>query len=276
MGMDYKKNNVKRTKHFKRKNPVTVKSFVPALKMLFKVSVICTAIAVAVFLGIKAQKSLNSSEYFYIKQMVFKGCGKAKEEELYKLADIDDRTNLLALDLNDVVVKILRHPWIKNVNIKKQYPDKLFIGIEEREPVAMVNLDNLYYVDIDGEIFKKLEQDDSRDFIVISGLSAQKAFSNNAEDKKLVNRAISLIKMLKQRKSFTDNDVSEILLDERLGITLFTYNSAIPVRVGFQFQNDRFDRLTRVLGELDKSEKVPEYIDIDYNQKVVVKVAANN
>ncbi|MFC1855712.1 cell division protein FtsQ/DivIB, partial [Thermodesulfobacteriota bacterium] len=83
------------------------------------------------------------------------------------------------------------------------------------------------------------------------------------------------IEMLKERSSFSEKDISEINLNPDTGMTLFTYNSALPVKLGFDFSDDRFERLEMVFSELKKRSFMPEYIDLGYDNKVVVKVASN-
>jgi len=39
---------------------------------------------------------------------------------------------------------------VRSVSVRKAFPDRLVVRIEERRPVAMVNLDALYYVDAEG------------------------------------------------------------------------------------------------------------------------------
>jgi cell division septal protein FtsQ len=271
---DYKRKKIRRTKHFRKKNRLTFNDIVPAIKVGMKAFIAVGVVsAVLVLCGYLFNK-LKDSPYFYVNKMVFKGCEKVKGEDLYKLSKVDGNTSIFSLDMKEIAKNISKHPWVKKISVKKQFPNKLNIYVEERRPIAMVNLDNLYYIDEEGVIFKKLEKEDDSDFLVITGLSEDKAFSDDMESKKNILGAISLINMLSQRETFSDKDVSEINLDESVGITLFTYNDAIPIKVGTFFSNKRFDGLERVLEELKKKSIRPERIDIDYDKRIVVKAGA--
>jgi cell division septal protein FtsQ len=275
MKHDFNKNKRKRTRHFKKKNKKSLKFLVPFTKLALKAAMVAGFIFLS-GVALKAlYKNFQKVEYFYVKKMVFKGCEKSKESDLYKLSGLDEKTSMISLDLNKLSRNIQRHPWVKSVSVKKQLPDRIMVGINEREPVAMVNLDNLYYVDSGSVVFKRLEKGDSTDFLVITGLTQEEAFSDDEDDKALLSDALSLIEMLKERKTFSDKDISEINLDSVRGITLFTYNGAMPIKVGHNFSHDRFNKLLRVMKELKKKSLLAEYIDIDYDKKVVVKIAAN-
>lgn len=274
MTRDYKRKKIKRTKHFKKRNRLKLQDIVPVLKTGIRgVMIICAVSLVLLLCGYLFSK-IKDSSYFHVKKMVFKGCENSKEEDLCKISGVIGEKSLFSIDPMVIAKKISSHPWVKEAGVKKQYPDKLNVYVKEREPVAIVSLDNLYYIDKEGTIFKKLEKEDKTDYLVITGLSEEEAFSDNKDDKDKIFKAIDLIKFLSKRDTFSDKNVSEINLCEDKGITLFTYNEAIPIKVGTQFSKSEFDRLDRVFKELKKKSMKPEYIDIDYDKRVVVKVAA--
>lgn len=275
MKKNLKKKPIRRTRHFKKKNPMTFKRLLPLLKTSLKVAALLALVLSSDFLFNKVYQRLEKVSYFHVRKMVFRGCENSKEKDLYKISSVTNTSSMLSLDLNKVAWNIEKHPWVKKVSIKKQLPEKLLVGIKEREPVAMLNLDNLYYVDAEGVVFKKVESGDDTDYLVITGLSEKDAFSKKDEDKRLLVKSIELINMLKERDTFSDRDVSEMNLDENNGITLFTYDNAMPIKIGFDFSNKRFDKLLRVMKELKEKSLKAEYIDIDYDERIVVKIATS-
>ena len=276
MWHDVKKTQRRRTRHFQKRNPVTLRHFVPVFKFGIKLALF----AGLMFLGTLAckgvYKKLLKAEYFYVNKMVFKGCEKADENKLYKISGVGNDTSMFSLDLRELAGNIKKDPWVKSVSVKKQLPDKLYVGITEREPIAIVNIKNLYYVDEDGVVFKKLSKGDDTNFLVITGLPKETAFGNSGESEELLSEAIALINMLEERDNFSGSDVSEINIDTMKGITLFTYKNATPIKIGFDFTHKRFDKLSRVLKELKRKSLTAEYIDIDYDKRVVVKLAVEN
>ena len=272
---DYKRKKVRRTKHFVKRNRLKLTDIVPALKSGVKGLMIISAASLVILMCGYLFNILKDSSYFHVRKMIFKGCENAKEEDLCKLSGVIGKESLFSVDPREIAKNISRHPWVKEASVKKQFPDKLNVYVEEREPIAMVNLDNLYYIDKEGVIFKKLEKEDDTDYLIITGLNEEEAFSDDIDGKDNIFQAISLIDMLSKRGAFSDKNVSEINLCDDKGIILFTYNDAIPIKVGARFSNNRFDRLERVFKELKKKSIRPEYIDIDYDKRVVVKTAAN-
>lgn len=54
-------------------------------------------------------------------------------------------------DVNDIQQEILRFPWVKQVSVSKQWPDKLIVYIEEYKPEFYWN--DLFLLDKEGNVF---------------------------------------------------------------------------------------------------------------------------
>ncbi len=57
-----------------------------------------------------------------------------------------------SISLRKVTKELKEHPWVKQVDAKRRWPDALVLNIDEREIFAM--LDNQRYIDEDGNVFK--------------------------------------------------------------------------------------------------------------------------
>jgi len=69
------------------------------------------------------------------------GAENADVETLRALASVSAKENLLQVDLDRVAAKVRTHPWVREVVIRKQFPDTLAVHVEERSPtsVALLN-----------------------------------------------------------------------------------------------------------------------------------------
>ena len=60
---------------------------------------------------------------------------------------LDNTLNLLTFDMERVVQDIqARHPEVAAISIRKQFPNKLLIVVSEREPLAIIDLREIYPV----------------------------------------------------------------------------------------------------------------------------------
>jgi cell division protein FtsQ len=88
----------------------------------------------------------------------------------------------------------------------------------------------------------------------------------------LLRQAVELLELLRQRKVFTPREVSEIHLSKQNGLTIFTLNGGMPIRLGSGELSDKLSRLEKVLPDLQQKSKNVEYLDLNYPRKVVVKM----
>ncbi len=277
MAVDYKNKTIKRTKHYKKRHRITFKKdILPAILFFFKGVAAAAMLGGLLFLGHTLYLKVKSSPYFYVRSVIFQGCDNASDKDLYALSGIKPNTSLLSMDAKVVSDKVANHPWVKRAITQKQLPNKLKIKVIEREPVAIVSLDGLYYLGESGVIFKKLEKADGADYIVVTGIKKSEAFSKKAKNRRKLTQVVKLIELLKSREVFNDKNVSEINLSRDNGITLYTYDGALSIKVGKSFSSGQFDRLVTILGKLKERDVSAERIDLDYDKRVVVKVMNNS
>ncbi len=59
-------------------------------------------------------------------------------ETIAKLAAVDEGTTLLSVDTAAIAENVSQSPWVKSVNITREFPDKLGVNVEERSVAAIV------------------------------------------------------------------------------------------------------------------------------------------
>jgi len=78
---------------------------------------------------------------------------------------------LWSVPAKEVARRLSGHPWVRSVSVRKSFPDRAGVRIEERTPVAMVNLDVLHYLDEEGRPFKRLTAYDPKNLAIVTGFS---------------------------------------------------------------------------------------------------------
>jgi cell division protein FtsQ len=135
-----------------------------------------------------------------------------------------------------------------------------------------VRLDFLYYVDASGEIFKRLERGDRLDYPVLSGIDRQALLERNESTMRQLDEALGLLAALEGRKVFGPADVSELSLDDRGGITLYTCNGGVPVRMGYNDFDAKLNRLEKIFPQLKTRLGIIDYIDLNVARRIIVKL----
>ncbi len=235
-----------------------------------------TAVAVSLVLivaggGLMA-KLLFDSKYFKVNEVRVENASRVAEEEIAALSDVRLGHNIFELDLTRIGRKIEENPWVRRAEVRRLFPRTVVIKVEERHPKAVINLDYLYYVDGDGEIFKVLEVNDSLDFPVITGLERKDLLERPDEAQARLREMVELVGELAGRRIFGLEDVSEIHLDQTGEIVLYTCAGGVPVRMGDGSYGAKLDRLERIYKELEPRLRALKYIDLNVMDRIVVKV----
>ncbi len=230
-------------------------------------------LASVAFCGFTLYRYFEHSGQLNIGEVKIMGCINVPESDLLDMAKVDFRSNLLDLDLQEVSRRLTQHPWVEKAKVRRDFSGKaLIIEVQERVPRALILLDELYLVDRNGEIFKKAEMKEKLDFPILTGLSLPEWKQRNPEAIELIQQALELLNFLEGRKIFSPREVSEIHLSKKNGLTLYTLDGGIPIRLGMGEYEDKLNRLEKVLPDLRNKLKNVEYLALDYPKKVVVKM----
>jgi cell division septal protein FtsQ len=194
-------------------------------------------------------------------------------EDVISLAGVKPGDDLLAMKLQRVGEQLMKSPWAEKVRVKRYFPHTLAIEFIEREPVAIVNMGYLYYLDKKGEVFKPLNEGDRLDYPVLTGITEEDMWKDPAGSRDALKGALGLIALLKGGSLLALAEISEIHYDKGYGFTLFTMRGGVPVKLGNSGFDEKLARLARIFRDLQAQLPTLEYIDLDYSDKIIVKKA---
>ncbi len=224
-------------------------------------------------LGITAVRYSWPALTWKVGEVKILGCTNAMESELLELIQVNVRASLTDLDLKELSRRLARHPWVRQAQVKRDWARKaLVIEVQERVPQAMILLDGLYFVDRQGEIFKRVESGERLDLPILTGLKAQEIRRGSPEAVDALHQALDFLDLLKQRKGFTPRDVSEVHLSRQKGLTVFTLREGMAIRLGFGEFKGKLDRLEKILPDLKRKVNRIESVDLNIPRRVVVRL----
>jgi cell division protein FtsQ len=84
------------------------------------------------------------------------GNQRLADGEILEALDLRQGANILNLDLEELKQKLLRSPWIKDVQLTRMLPATLTLRVVERRPLGVAVLDRLYLMDEDGTFLDEL------------------------------------------------------------------------------------------------------------------------
>jgi len=231
-----------------------------------------SSVALVVVAALLAGRMLLDWGYFRVETVKVENNQRISAEELVALSNIKVGCGIFDLDLKRIGRKIEENPWIAKASVRRLFPRDVVIHVEERNPVAILNLDYLYYVDGAGEIFKLLEASDPLDLPVISGLQPEDLQQNPEQAKQTLLEAVGLIKNLAYRQTLNLEQVSELHVDQQGGYSLLTYRGGVPIKLGYKNFTGKLDRLEKVFKGLQPRLLALACIDLNVDDRVIVRV----
>ena len=262
------KNN-KANSRQKRKNKPDASLIISRLS---KVIIPLVSIGALGLIGYMALSYLCTSPYFSIQQIIVSGEKRLTDIEVLNMAKIDIGMNLLTVNLKEASKRIEQHPWIENAQLKRKLPQKIFIHITERDPIAMINLDRLHLIDTKGVVFKEIGPEDTFNLPILTGLESSDFATNESVSKRLIEKALTVMNEIDRGKVLCIDELSEINIDPLSGLTLFTMKDATQIKLGFNDYSRKLDQLKKVMDDLHNRSKKADYIDLVYGEKVYVKL----
>ena len=216
-------------------------------------------------------RAIGATTFFRLKNIEVASAKRLNREEILALVGVEAGQDLARMNLKRMGEQLSRNPWVETVRIHRYFPDRLSITITEREPVAIINMGYIYYLDKKGTVFKVLNQGDKLDYPVVTGFSEEELNSNPVGTGEALKTTCELLGILREKGAFILADVSEIHYDKGYGFTLFTASGGLPIKVGSGDFTAKVDRFARIYRELMAERPSLQYIDLDYNDKIVVK-----
>jgi len=254
----------------KQRKPINYRSFFKKVARLAGGFIVLSLVTVV---GYELYGVVIHTTFLRLDRIEINSLKRLHREEVVALAGVKPGDDMMAMKPRHIGEHLLKNPWVEKVNVRRYLPHTLTIEITEREPVAVVNMGYLYYLDKKGEVFKPLNGGDGLDYPVLTGINEEDMWKDPAGTRDALKGALGLIDMLKGGQGLPLADVSEIHFDKGYGFTLFTMNGGVPVKLGNAGFVEKLARLSRIYRELQAQLPTLEYIDLDYGDKIIVKKA---
>ncbi|MDD2898088.1 MAG: FtsQ-type POTRA domain-containing protein [Desulfuromonadaceae bacterium] len=250
------------------RTPVDFKKYLLPLKFAVT-TLIALTLASSILYG--CYRAITKITLFSLKSIEVSTAKHLTREEILGLTGIEKGKALLHMDLKRMGEQLLQNPWVETVRINRYFPDTVSIVITEREPVAIVNMGFIYYLDKKGKVFKVLNQGDKLDYPVVTGFTEEELGSDPKGTREALESTCTLLDILRSKGAFILADVSEIHYDKGFGFTLFTASGALPVKVGSDDFAAKVERFAKIYKDLMVQMPSIRYIDLDYSDKIIVK-----
>jgi cell division septal protein FtsQ len=215
-----------------------------------------------------ARAFVFDSSYFNVREIQVRGGNKVGGSEIVAMAGLRHGMNLWKVQPDLIEKKIAKHPWVKRVLVRREFPRRVVIEVEERKPRAIVATGRLYYVDGDGLMFKEVAEGENVDFPLLTGLRAEQLTPANPAIRSRIQDAIRLSELMAKDSHI----LSEIHFEALDRLVLYTTAYPVALRMGSEDWEAKLQRLDRVLTLWKGHEARLVSLDVSFRDQVVARL----
>lgn len=235
----------------------------------FRASAALNAVGVIASLtAVVAGGLLFRPDLLFVEHVRFGGNDVATVAELRHLAGLPNGTRIWEVDVERVAHDVEAHPWVRRAAVRRVFPDRVHIDVEEHVPVALLHFDRLIYVDAHGEAFLEADASDL-DYPSLTGISPELARLHPDLPGKAVASALSLLDELDARGYVARDLIDEVHFSRTRGFTVHTRGSRVLFALeGVEGQLERLGSLL-ASGTVDLDR--PTYVDLGPRSVAIVR-----
>ncbi len=212
--------------------------------------------------------SLLSRSYFSVREIKVKGGEKVGGSQIVAMAGLNHGMNLWRIDPRNIERKVGGNPWVKRVLVRREFPRRVVVEVEERAAKGIVVLDKLYYVDAEGFVFKEVRDGDSVDYPLLTGLHQEDLASQSQSIRQKIQEALRLSDLMAKRPLA----VSEINFRSREELVLYPMFYPMAIHMGWGDWEEKLLRLERVLTLWQGKEDRLAVLELSFRDQVVARI----
>lgn len=217
---------------------------------------------------VSARGFVLNSPYFYVREIQVRGGDKVGGSGIVAMAGLRHGMNMWKIDPAAIENKIAKHPWVRRVLVRREFPRRVVIEVEERTPKAIVAMGKLYYVDSDGIIFKEIGDGEDVQFPLLTGLRPEELATVNADVRRRIQDAVRLGDLMAN----DSHHLSEIHFESSDRLVLYTTAYPIALHMGSGDWESKLQRLDRVLTLWKGHENRLASLDVSFRDQVVARL----
>lgn len=217
--------------------------------------------------------------YFRADEIKVTGCNRLDPERIKALSGAREGVNILSVNLAAAGRRLSAEPWIKDVNIRRVFPSKMTIDIQEQEALAIIDFGRSFLLNADGNIFKEYEGDAVSPLPVVTGVPYRDWTAGNIGEARVFDAVMKVLALGKNENSAMPNsNMEKIIVDKEIGLTLKMREPATFVALGFDGYEKKFERFATITAHLEQKEmeKAFSLVDLKNPDRIVARPVCEN
>ncbi len=206
----------------------------------------------------------SGQPFFLLKNIKIKGIEQMTDGDVMgRACPFLKDSSIFGIDVEQLKAAVGKHPFVKEVRVKRVFPFSLVIDVQEKKPSALwVPRDgSVQVLDEEGLPFRALMREKIKDLTMIT-----------APDKQEAQKAFKILNGWAAEGVIKRNGVQEIVYDQ--GDVTILADEGVEVVLGKEDQKERLKRAFAVLEDAKKRGLFIRCIDARFEKGAIVKERA--
>jgi cell division protein FtsQ len=203
----------------------------------------------------------SGQRFFSLKNVKIKGIEQMTDGDVMgKACPFLKDGSIFGIDVEKLKTAVAKHPFVKEVRIKRVFPFSLVIDVQEKKPSALWASGDgrVQVLDEEGLPFRGLMKEKTKGLVMI-----------NAPDAKEAQKAFKILNAWADEGIINRGSVQEIVYNQ--GNVILVADEAVEVILGKEDQRERLKRATAVLEDAKKRGLLIKCIDARFEKGAIVK-----
>lgn len=226
-------------------------------------------IAGGTYLGWVGYQWFAHTEIFQISGVDVRGVQRLSEDEVRQIGGIFAGHNIFLVNIDAAARQARRHPWVKDVQIHRQLPNRISMFITERVPAAVLDTGNAkHLLDGEGVVIERISR---RTGEALPLVLAQGAQVSNGEQvsAKGVPEAMDVLAELSARKGW---QLSEVTIRAESPESLSVLYAGHEFKMGKGGYAEKLRRLGEIVADMHERGRDFAYVDLRPERQAAVMV----
>lgn len=229
---------------------------------------LCVTLGVGVYTGYLV---VRDAEYFRLQTVRIDGNQALTHQDIHYLLALPTNATLFQLDLTRMGDRLQRHPYVKTVALRRQFPDTLTVHVTERVPhMVAFSQGQGVLLDTEGVVLRafSFEQDSGFPQLILRQPRALTPGMHLQYEE--VRRAFDLVRTY-QTSPLAGKVRLVALTVEDSGASLWELESyPFKIRVGEENVDLQLGRLLSVLQYVTQQRLIVRSLDVSYHKRVII------
>jgi cell division protein FtsQ len=215
-----------------------------------------------------ARSFVLDSPYFAVREIQVRGGERVRGGELVAMAGLKYGMTIWSIDPTVIEKKFAKHPWVRRVVVRREFPRRVLIEVEERVPKAILAMGKLYYVDAEGVVFTEVGERDQLGLPMITGLRPEQLSAKDPALRRRLKEALRLGELM----GMDEHKLSEIHFSAPERVVLYTTGYPAALHMGWGDWDDKVGRVKRIFSLWKGHEERLASLDVSFGGQAVVRI----